>query len=295
MNHISEYNNNKLNYANLCNVINQYGGNKKYLFVLFQGSGTNLKTWDEYTESKFLDKLNLLGHCYIYQDKIHNIWHYDNTNPEKDDYDSDVDFDLSYVDADKHVKMVFSNLKENFNLSEFKIIPVGWSAGCYLALYFAQIYTNLCECVILLDSALVTQQNMKYRLNMLYDNIKNIYPITNKNYKKLINNCITSNENKESLYKINDINNYVRSKFISENLNLIFSIPVIAFINIQDQEKDEWSEDFNNKRRIQEMNILKRKNPLFYIPYIFKNKTHYIFNKKSTANRIINIIGQYIN
>ena len=29
----------------------------KYLFVMFQGSGTNLKNWNEYTESKFLDQL----------------------------------------------------------------------------------------------------------------------------------------------------------------------------------------------------------------------------------------------
>jgi hypothetical protein len=37
------------------------------LFVLFQGSGTNLKSWNEYTESKFLDKLKNLGDIYTYE------------------------------------------------------------------------------------------------------------------------------------------------------------------------------------------------------------------------------------
>ena len=36
----------------------------------------------------------------IYQDKIHNIWHYDNTNPEKKD--SDIDINLSYVNPDNY-------------------------------------------------------------------------------------------------------------------------------------------------------------------------------------------------
>ena len=26
-----------------------------YLFIMFQGSETNIKSWNEYTESKFLD------------------------------------------------------------------------------------------------------------------------------------------------------------------------------------------------------------------------------------------------
>lgn len=83
------------------------------LFIMFQGSGTNLKSWNEYTESKFLDKLKLIGDVYIYQDKIHNIWHYDNTNPEKKDFDSDIDINLSYVNPDAHIKMVFSDIKKN--------------------------------------------------------------------------------------------------------------------------------------------------------------------------------------
>jgi hypothetical protein len=32
---------------------------------MFQGSETNLKSWNEYTESKFLDNLKLISDVYI--------------------------------------------------------------------------------------------------------------------------------------------------------------------------------------------------------------------------------------
>ncbi len=35
------------------------------LFIMFQGSETNLKSWNEYTESKFLDNLKLISDVYI--------------------------------------------------------------------------------------------------------------------------------------------------------------------------------------------------------------------------------------
>mgnify|MGYP003350762052 CR=1 FL=1 len=129
---------------------------------------------------------------------------------------------------------------------------------------------------------------------MLYDNIKNVYPITNKNYKKLLDNWKVNNKDIEDAYKINDINNYIRSEFIYNNLKLELLVPTIAFINIQEPEKDEWSEDFNDKRRLQEIKVLLKKNPTNYIPYIVKNKTHYIFNKKSGSNKIISILKNYL-
>lgn len=264
------------------------------LFIMFQGSGTNLKSWNEYTESNFLDQLKLIGKVYTYQDKIHNIWHYDNSNPEKKDFNSDIDINLQYINPDNHIKMIFSDIKKKYNLKKYKIIPIGWSAGCYLALYFSQLYSELCKCVILLDSALWTTNNIKFRLQMLYNNIKNIYPITNKNYKKMLDNWKINNKDIEDAYKINDINNYIRTHFIHNNLNLKLSVPTIAFINMQEPEKNEWSEDFNNKRRLQEMNILKRINSKNYIPYIFTNKTHYIFNKETASNKIITIIKKYL-
>lgn len=262
---------------------------------MFQGSSTNIKIWNEYTESKFLDQLKQIGEVYTYQDKTYNIWHYNNVIPEEQkDFGSDIDIDLSYVNPDTHIKMVFSNIKKKYDLKKYKLIPIGHSAGCYLALYFAQLYSELCKCVVLLDSALWTPNNMKCRLKIYYNLTKDIYPLTNKNYKKLLNNWKINHTDIEDGYKIDAINIYIRSIFIHENLNLKLSVPTIAFINIQEPEKDEQDEIFNNKRRLQEMNILKRINTSNYIPYIFKNKTHYIFNKKSAANKIINIIKNYL-
>lgn len=143
--------------------MNRYITMNKIIFVLFQGAGTNLKSWNEYTESKFLDKLKELGKIYTYQDKINNILHYDKNNPEYKDYDSDIDINLPYVKVNSHIKMVYNDLKKKYkNLKKYKLILICWSAGAYLGLYFAQIYSSLCKFVILLDPALYTPNNMKF-------------------------------------------------------------------------------------------------------------------------------------
>jgi hypothetical protein len=47
----------------------------KILFIMFQGWATNLKHRNEYTKSKFLDRLKTLGSVYTYQNKTNNIYH----------------------------------------------------------------------------------------------------------------------------------------------------------------------------------------------------------------------------
>jgi hypothetical protein len=264
----------------------------KILFIMFQGSGTNLKAWNEYTKSKFLDRLKEFGSVYTYQDKIHNIWHYDKSNPEHKDYDSDIDIDLSYVRPNTHLKMVYNDIKTKYkNIDDYKFIPIGFSAGGYLALYFAQIYQLHCINVILLDSALWTPNNMKIRLKVVDDGI---YPITNLKYKKMLENWKTNNTDVEDAYKINSLNNYIRSLFISEHLKLELPVPTLSFVNLQEPEKDEWSKDFNNKRRLAEVKILEKHNHDNYKAIIFTNKTHYIFDKIQPAKAIIKEIKKII-
>jgi len=102
----------------------------KYLFILFQGSGTNTKVWNEYTESKFVDKLKELGKVYIYQNKTYNVWFYDKDNKDRKDYKSDIDFDLSYFNVNKHLQLVMTELQNKYkNIDQYKLIPVGWSLG----------------------------------------------------------------------------------------------------------------------------------------------------------------------
>ena len=270
--------------------------NPKILFILFQGSGTNLKSWNEYTKSKFLDRLKKLGSVYTYQDKINNIWYYDKSNPEHIDFDSDIDIDLSYVKPNTHIKMIYNDIKTKYkNINEYKFIPVGFSAGCYLALYFSQVYSSQCINVVLLDSALWTPNNMKERLKTLKtDKAGYFYPITNSHYKKLLEILKTNNKNIENIFKISNINNIIRSEFISKHLTLKLPIPTLAFVNIQKPESDERSKDFNNKRRLDEIKILKKHNPENYKAIIFTNKTHYIFDKIQPAKEIIKYIQKLI-
>ena len=266
--------------------------NEKYLFIMFQGNGTSIKSWNENTESKFLDKLKTIGDVYTYQDKIHNIWYYNKSEPDYIDFDSDIDFDLSYVDIDKHVKMIFNDLQNKYiNLENYKLIPVGWSAGCYLALYFAQLYSKLCKLVILLDSSLWTSKNIKKRLKELKnDKAGYEYPIINNKYKKMLNDWKINHTDIENAYKINNTNNIIRTVFTEKYLNLELPVKTLSFVNIQKPEKKEWSKEFNNKTRLDEVKILQNKNPDKYIAYILENKSHYIFNKKSASNFIISKI-----
>ena len=63
---------------------------------------------------------------------------------------------------------------------------MGWSMGCIMALYFAQVYSQQFILHILLDSVLFTPNNMKKYMDVIYKskNLDKIYPITNTKYKK---------------------------------------------------------------------------------------------------------------
>ena len=259
---------------------------------MFQGAMTNLKTWNEYTKSKFLDRLKTLGSVYTYQDKCYNILYYNKSDPEHKDNDSDIDFDidfdLSYVKPNTHIKFVYSDICKKYkNLDEYKFIPIGWSAGCLFALYFAQLYSSQCIHVILLDSALWTPNNMKLRLQTINKSGINNKHITNVKFKKMLENWKHTHENIEDMYLINDVCHYIRSSFFNKYLKLELPVSTLAFVNIQKPESDEWSIDFNNKQRLEEVKILKKYNPENYKAVIFTNKSHYIFDMIQPAKQII--------
>jgi len=267
----------------------------KILFVMFQGAGANLKSWNEYTKSKFLDRLTKLGSIYTYQDKTHNIWHYDTNDAGHIDYDSDIDIDLSYVRPNTHIKMVYDDIRAKFkNIDEYKFIPIGWSAGCLFALYFAQLYSSQCIHAILLDPALFTPNNMKLRLQNIDKSGINDTPITNVKFKQMLKLWKKKHTNINDMYLINDVCHHIRSTFFSKHLKLKLSVSTLAFVNIQEPEKDERSKDFNNKQRLIEVKILEKNNPSKYKAIIFTNKTHYIFNKIHPAKEIIKQIKSII-
>jgi hypothetical protein len=294
MNYLDKYIKYKTKYLKLKNIDinNQIGGGKKYLFIMFQGSSTNLKNWNEYTESKFLDKLKKIGEVYTYQDKIYNTMHYDKSIPEHNDYNSDIDFDINYNNLDNHIDMVYDDIKIKYkNINEYKLIPVGWSAGGYLALYFSQKYSKKCKLCVLFDTALITKENIILRLKSFKED-KIIYPITNNKYKDLLNKI--KDKNDDAWKKIISTSNYIRTLFIKNNINIKFKIPVLSFVYISDPEKNEYGFKFNNDTKLKEIKILKQKNPKKYISYIIKNSGHCIFNKSENASFIIDNIKNNI-
>jgi len=293
--YIKKYIKYKTKYLELKNNDMVGGGlNNKILFIMFQGGGTNLKNWNDYTESKFLNKLKKLGKIYTYQDKIYNTMHYDKTIPNYKDYDSDIDINLSYVNPDTHIKMVYQEIKDKYeDIDNYKFIPIGWSAGGYLALYFSQIYSSQCKMCILLDSALITNKNINLRLKSFEDKIDRlVYPIKNNKYIKLLNE-LKINKN-DGWKKIITTSNYIRTLFIKKNIKIKFIIPVISFVYISKPEKNEFGFEFNNDTKLREINILHKKNQKMYKSYILKNSGHCVFNKKQSANYIINKIKKYL-
>ena len=262
---------------------------------MFQGSITNQKHWNENTKSKFLDRLKELGSVYTYQDKTYNIFHYDKSDPEHKDFDSDIDIDLSYVRPDTHIKMVYEDIQSKYkNLDEYKFIPIGWSGGCMLALYFAQVYSSQCAHVVLLDSNTWTPNTIKFNLKGLKKMTNGIYPITNAKYKKMLQNLKKTKTDLKDILNIYFLNSYIKVLFISQHLKLELPVPTLAFVNIQEPEGSEWSIDFNNKLRLEQVKTLEKHNPDNYKAIIFTNKTHFIYDMIQPAKAIIKEIKNII-
>ena len=190
--------------------------------------------------------------------------------------------------------MVYDDIQAKYNIEEYKFIPIGWSAGCMLALYFSQVYLEQCIHVVLLDSTLWTPNNMKIKLKELKHLSKDLYPITNAKYKKILQDLKENNTNTEDILKIYYLNGYIKALFISQHLKLKLPVPTLAFVNMQEPEGSSWSNEFNNNRRMAEIKILKKHNPDNYTAIIFTNKTHYIFDMIEPAKEIIKQIKSII-
>ena len=258
------------------------------LFILFQGGATNLKYWNEHTESKFLDKLKKIGCVYVYQDKTMNIYHYLKTDKDIDhnDYNSDIDFNLSYIKPNTHIEIIYNNICKKYkNINEYKFIPIGWSIGSGLALLFSQKYKSQCINCILLDPIYITPKNVPSQIIPLYN--KNI-KYTNSQLQKMLYE-LKNNYSEENFIKLEKFIGYIKFLNYSKKIMQIFTIKTTSFINIYKPPKYKWQKD-NNNNRLNEIEILQKTNPENYIPIIFTNKTHMIYDKKQPANKIIKYI-----
>lgn len=276
---------------------------------MFQGLGTNQKRWNENTESRFLDRLKEIGSVYTYQDKINNIWHYNKSSCEPTsmwyDYDDDIDIDLSYVRCNTHIKLVYNDLIQKYkNLDNYIIIPIGFSLGGYMALYFTQYYKNthhtLFKHVIMLDSNGFSPDNMKDKLEE-YAKYSYIKTLTNNTYKHMLQKLKTMRENSVNtipqittlITQINNVNIYIRLLSASKYLKLEFTIPTTLFVNIQNPKTNIYS-DIMNKIRLQEIELYKKHNPDTFTSIIVNNQSHYLYTKIQTTKAIIKYIKSII-
>ena len=199
---------------------------------MFQGSGTNLKSWNESTQSKFLDRLKKLGRVYTYQDKVNNIWHYNMKDKEH------IDFDLNYVRPDLHIKMVYDDIQSKIILKNINLfLSVGVLVVClrYILLSCIHLmYSSHCIHLILLDSALWTPNNMKLRLQTINKSGINDTPNTDIKLRKMLDGWKHTHTNIDDMYLINDICHNVRSTFFSKHLKLKLPVPTLSFVNIQE-------------------------------------------------------------
>ena len=260
----------------------------KILFIMFQGWATNLKHWNEYTKSKFIDRLKTLGSVYTYQNKTNNIFHYEKSNPEHIDYDSDINFNLSYIKPNTHIKIIYDDICLKYkNIEEYKFIPIGWSMGGGMALYFSQKYSKQCIHCIILDPIHITPANMLLQLKDLENT-----SITNIKLQKMLNNLKINNTDKNLKIVENTIC-YIIFIFYNKHLDLELPVKTTSFINIENPEKYKWQKD-NNQNRLNEIKILKKLNPDNFSSIVFENKTHMIYNKIQPAKQIIKYIDNII-
>ena len=267
----------------------------KIIFVLFQGGHSNLNSWKN-TKSDLLKKLKTLGTVYMYQNKLYNVYHYDINHPYRKEFDNDINFDLSYINMDNHIKMVYGNLKKKYKtLDTYKIIPIGWSLGGFYAQYFSQKYKYNCSHSILLDSAVFTPKNIKQRLNTFKLKLEKYgTKMTNTKYKKILNNIKKNNTNGDNIFYIINISIYNIFLFISKNINTKFDVPTTSFVNFQipTHPKAKLLGFPENKKN--EIKLLKKYNPDKFKAFTFINKTHKIFDNKQPANKIIKYIKTII-
>lgn len=280
---------------------------------MFQGLGTNQKRWNENTESRFLDRLKEIGSVYTYQDKINNIWYYNKSSSETTsmwyDYDDDIDIDLSYVRCNTHIKIVYNDLIKKYkNLDNYIIIPIGFSLGGYMTLYFVQHYKNthptLFKHVIMLDSSGFSPDNMKEKLEA-YVKYSYIKTLTNNTYKHMLQRLKMMQENSSNtipqittqittlIIQINNVNIYIRLLSASKYLKLEFTIPTTLFVNIQNPKTNIYS-DIMNKIRLQEIELYKKNNPDTFTSIIVNNQSHYLYTKIQPTKAIIKYIKSII-
>jgi hypothetical protein len=214
------------------------------------------------------------------------------------DFDSNIDFDLKYIKINTHIKIVYDDIKKKYkNIDDYIFIPIGYNNGCFLALYFSQIYKSKCLHIILLDPCYLLE---KFTDDDFYDAL-HYKPITNIKLKKELEFLKNSDDINNNTFSINNMCQNIRSNFIYKHLNLTLSIPTTSFVIMYKNKPIPHNGEmknipnFENKTKLNEIKILKKINPTNFKAILLEKKDHdIIFNKIQPAKQIIKYIYNLI-
>jgi hypothetical protein len=252
------------------------------LFVMFQGGATSEFAWND-GPSKFLNKLKKVGKIYTYQNKIYNVFYYDLSDKERKDFDDDIDFDINYINIDYHINMVFNDIKHKYDLNKIKLIPIGWSIGCYFCMAFSQKYHKFCKFQILLDSVwCVPECNINF-INFLTKKLSYI-KFDNTDLKLLQKKIITKNNIKD-MRKLYEISMLLWAIDVFKKKFFKFKILTLSFFDL---DSVETKHSFN-KCKLKEVAFLTKQNKDYKNIFCI-DKTHQLFSDNDTAIDIINNI-----
>lgn len=247
----------------------------KVLFILFQGSGSYDADWDR-GAGKLIPNLKKLGDVYRYQYKPWNIFHY----TEDEDhlkYDADVDFDMSYVDIDHHLDELYKKLPKGR-----KFIPVGASAGGYLALAFCQKFPSIC--CLLLDSVLAKPTTVKVRERFL---LSKGDELNDKKIKQYVEKIKKTKDEKLAWQLMASVN-LITTRWIEKHLKL--SGIILNFVNVTIPETS--FPDFTNKLKLENASWLTTQTET--VNRVFVNKKHALYRDPEVVSIIIHELTKII-
>jgi len=190
-------------------------------FILFQGGGAQLSDWEP-----LATELKKLGTVYMYQNLTYNVFSYLGQSKTAD---RNLSFDLSYCNMDKHLKLIYQQVKHHANL-----IPVAWSAGGYFARAFAQLYP--CKKIILIDPVMIEPTNVLARYNKINNYFIKHGRHTN-NYLQHIITEVKTKRNSSSAIKMMDLVHSLWTKYAMQHIKPS-KVPVLIFYNYKGKRKN---------------------------------------------------------
>ncbi len=258
----------------------------RFLFVMFQGAGTNAQyVWE--TPSGFGEQLRKLGDMYIYQHKLNNVLRY--AEPRFENYPKDLNFDLGYFDLGKHVSDVYGSIPERYrDESKYVHIPIGWSAGGHLALTYANLIPQSRACV-LLDPLMINPITLKKHIKFL-ESKGGTSDITDGKLSHMLNKLRTS-PTPDLAYNIFAIGHHCMTSWVCENMSHTLTVPTLSFITIEKKQSSQIG-PLSNVERKREVKFLTKHNPKKFKAVTLNNASHCVFRDTQPTDVIMEGISK---